>query len=137
LLVKVGKEVYALPLNVVLETRFLEEEEVKSIQSQQVTLFRGEVLPVLRLADIFETPGRENFQDNFLVVVSTSDKNVVLSVSDLIGNSEVVIKPLGYIVNKVKGFFGATILGDGRVALIVDTVSLMSAVKEKNFMKVG
>ncbi|HEM56061.1 MAG TPA: chemotaxis protein CheA [Thermodesulfobium narugense] len=137
LLVKVGKEVYALPLNVVLETRFLEEEEVKSIQSQQVTLFRGEVLPVLRLADIFETPGKENFQDNFLVVVSTSDKNVVLSVSDLIGNSEVVIKPLGYIVNRVKGFFGATILGDGRVALIVDTVSLMSAVKEKNFIKVG
>ncbi|AEE13680.1 CheA signal transduction histidine kinase [Thermodesulfobium narugense DSM 14796] len=137
LLVKVGKEVYALPLNVVLETRFLEEEEVKSIQSQQVTLFRGEVLPVLRLADIFDTPGKEDFQDNFLVVVSTSDKNVVLSVSDLIGNSEVVIKPLGYIVNRVKGFFGATILGDGKVALIVDTVSLMSAVKEKNFIKVG
>jgi two-component system chemotaxis sensor kinase CheA len=137
LLVKVGKEVYALPLNVVLETRFLEEEEVKSIQSQQVTLFRGEVLPVLRLADIFETPGKQDFNENFLVVVSTSDKNVVLSVSDLIGNSEVVIKPLGYIVNRVKGFFGATILGDGRVALIVDTVSLMSAVKEKNFIKVG
>ncbi len=137
LLVKVGKEVYALPLNVVLETRFLEEEEVQSIQSQQVTLFRGEVLPVLRLADIFETPGKQDFNENFLVVVSTSDKNVVLSVSDLIGNSEVVIKPLGYIVNRVKGFFGATILGDGRVALIVDTVSLMSAVKEKNFIKVG
>jgi len=125
LLVKVGAEVYAMPLENVEETILVKKENTRTLNGTPVTLLRGEVLSLWGLASSLGTPRDSIDRDEYPVVVVKTGKNKVgFIVDELIGQQEIVIKSLGRFFSKIRGIAGATILGDGNVALILDMSSL-------------
>lgn len=126
MLVEVEKEKYAVPLSSIIETAIVKKEEVLNAHNQQVIDFRGKVVPLLFLKDIFSVPHQEE-DDRFysIVIVRKGDKMAGLVVDSFIGQQEVVLKSLGNYLSSVFAISGATILGDGQVALIVDCNALI------------
>jgi two-component system chemotaxis sensor kinase CheA len=125
LLIKVGDETYAISLENVEETILVKRENIKTVHGAPATLLRGEVLSLSDLGDVLRTSIEESQRDEYPVVVVKIGKNKIgFIVSELIGQQEIVIKSLGRFLSKIKGIAGATILGDGNVALILDVVSL-------------
>ncbi len=125
LMVKVGTDIYAIPITNVIRDLSIRKEDIKTIKGEEVILIRGEVLPLVRLHKLFDikTNGSEEL---LVVVVERAGSNVGLVVDQVIGQQEVIIKNLdNNILKGVKGFAGATILGDGNVALILDVVTLL------------
>ncbi len=159
LLVKVGGGVYVLPLSAVVETIKIAESDIHRVNHRETVVQRGRVLPIVRLQHLFNTQqavtfhqntinaskdmggSAENKQDKtlemsslprYLVVVGVGMKQVGLMVDSLIGEQEVVIKSLGRYLGEVRGISGATILGNGNVALIVDINGLVTiAIEER------
>ncbi len=128
LLVHVGDEKYAIPLNNIREITTIQEENIRKVQGKEVVLFRQTTLPILRLADLLSVEGlheRESDEEFTVVIINHGDKTFGLVVDALIGQQEVVIKSLGRYLATIKGIAGATILGNGTVALIVDTNSFL------------
>jgi len=124
LLIKVGNETYAISLENVEETILVKRENIKTVHGSPVTLLRGEVLSLNDLAEVLGTVVEESHRDEYPVVVVKIGKNKMgFIVDELIGQQEIVIKSLGRFLSKLKGIAGATILGDGNVALILDVVS--------------
>ncbi|MDR1482645.1 MAG: chemotaxis protein CheA [Synergistaceae bacterium] len=127
LLIRVGEETYAISLENVEETLLVHKKDIKFVHGTPVTTVRGEILPLSDLSAIIGTPGdRGGSEENPVVVVRVGrDRSRVgFLVDAFVGQQEIVIKPLGKLLLKVKGIAGATILGDGNVALILDAVSL-------------
>lgn len=126
LLIKVGDETYALPLENVEETILVRKENVKTVHGTPATLLRGEVLTLCDLATMLGTSrGDEEARDEYpVVVVKTGRTRVGFIVDELIGQQDIVIKSLGRFLSKIRGIAGATILGDGNVALILDVAGL-------------
>lgn len=127
LLVREDGNVFVLPLGSVVETLFFKEEEVQSINQKEVILLRGVTTPLVRLPQLFESGAKASDQPGYVVIVGLAESRVGLVVQDLVGEQEVVIKSLSGFVGELKGISGATILGDGRVALIVDVSSALAA----------
>ena len=121
LFVQMGDEHYAIPLANILETAMVKEDDIMNVHEKEVLAFRDSVIPFIRLADAFAVPG-ERPSGKFIptVIIRHGSKHAALAVDRLIGQSEIVIKPLGRYLGDVEGFSGSTILGDGRVALIID-----------------
>ncbi|OLN22770.1 chemotaxis protein CheA [Domibacillus antri] len=126
MLVEIEKEKYAIPLSSIIETAIVKKEEVLNAHNQQVIDFRGKVVPLLFLEDIFSVPHQED-DDRFysIVIVRKGEKMAGLVVDSFIGQQEVVLKSLGNYLTNVFAISGATILGDGQVALIVDCNALI------------
>ena len=127
LLIRVGDETYAISLENVEETLLVHKKDIRYVHGTPVTTVRGEILPLSDLSMIIGTPGeRPDVEENPVVVVRVGrDRSRVgFLVDAFVGQQEIVIKPLGKILLKVKGIAGATILGDGNVALILDAASL-------------
>jgi two-component system chemotaxis sensor kinase CheA len=127
LLIRVGDETYAVSLENVEETLLVHKKDIKYVHGTPVTTVRGEILPLSDLSAIIGTPGeRPDVDENPVVVVRVGrDRSRVgFLVDAFVGQQEIVIKPLGKLLLKVKGIAGATILGDGNVALILDAASL-------------
>jgi two-component system chemotaxis sensor kinase CheA len=127
LLIKVSDETYAISLENVEETLLVHKKDIKYVHGTPVTTVRGEILPLSDLSSIIGTPGdRPDVDENPVVVVRVGrDRSRVgFLVDAFVGQQEIVIKPLGKLLLKVKGIAGATILGDGNVALILDAASL-------------
>lgn len=125
LMVQCGQEIYAIPVEAVRENLFIEPQEIRTIQQERVITLREEVLPfyfLLELLGLGLPPAQEFYP---VVVVQTGNKKVGLAVDALQGQQEVVIKSLSRFVNELRGIAGATVLGDGRVTLILDVVSLL------------
>jgi len=110
----------------VLETLRVDQRQFHLIGGQEVLKLRDMVLPLVRLASVFRVEKRDE-QDDFcyVVVVGSADKRMGLVVTRLVGQQEVAIKSLGNYLANVPGIAGSTILGDGRVALIIDPVGLV------------
>lgn len=127
LLVKVGDETYAIPLSSVDETTMISKADIKMVQSQEVVLLRGKVLPLVKAGDLLDSPNKqENNEDIMYVVVGRKgDKQLGIVVDSLIGQQEIVIKSLGRLLTGIPGVAGGTILGDGAVSLILDTNTLV------------
>lgn len=126
LLVNLGTEKYAIPLNSIKEITSIKAENIKNVQGQEVLLYRENVLPIIRLANILDVKNHNEQQEYItLVVVKKGEKNSGLVVDSLIGQHEIVIKSLGKYLGNIKAIAGATILGDGQVALIIDTNSII------------
>ncbi|MGE5422434.1 MAG: chemotaxis protein CheW [Ignavibacteriales bacterium] len=126
LLVGVGDESYAIPLTSVDETTMIEQHEIKVIQSQEVVLLRGTVLPLARARTLLSVPGDEPADGLlYIVVVRKGTKQMGLVVDSLIGQQEIVIKSLGKLLAAIPGIAGATMLGDGGVSLILDVGTLI------------
>ncbi|MFB5664153.1 chemotaxis protein CheW [Alteribacillus sp. HJP-4] len=126
MLVEIGLEKYAVPLTSIVETAIVNKNDVYSAHSQKVIDFRGKVVPLVFLSETFEVP-REETDDEFysLVIINKGDKVAGLVVDSLIGQHDIVLKSLGNYLSNVFAISGATILGDGQVALIIDTNSLI------------
>lgn len=125
LLIKVGDETYAISLENVEETILVKKENVKAVHGSPATLLRGEVLSLSDLGDVLGTEMSTSEREEYPVVVVKVGKNKIgFIVDELIGQQEIVIKSLGRFLSKIKGIAGATILGDGNVALILDVASL-------------
>ena len=100
--------------------------DIKYVQTKEVINIRGTVIPLIRLDQVLNCPEKETEDESLLVViVKKGDKQVGLVVDELIGQQEIVIKPLGKYININKIISGATILGDGEVALILDANTLV------------
>jgi two-component system chemotaxis sensor kinase CheA len=125
MVVKVCDETYILPLTNILETINLTDGLIKTIQGSEMIEFRNSVLPIIRLSDWFSVPHSDEPQNEFVIIISIVEKRLGLVVTELIGQEETVVKPLGESLGKVLGIAGATIRGDGNISLIIDTVELL------------
>ncbi|MET3194486.1 chemotaxis protein CheA [Bacillus sp. OAE603] len=127
MLVELQKEKYAIPLSSIIETAFIKKTDIMSAHNQKVIDFRGKVVPLLFLNDLFNVPFEsENNTDGIsVVIVRKGDKLAGLVVDSFIGQQEIVLKSLGNYLTNVFAISGATILGDGQVALILDCNALI------------
>lgn len=126
LMVEVGTEKYAIPLSSINGIEDMPKEEIRFVQSKEVIHLRGSVIPILRLHEILNVEKPEGDPDSLvIVVIKKGEQRVGLIVDSLIGQQETVIKSLGHHITNDKLFSGATILGDGEVALILDTNTLI------------
>jgi len=125
MLVGLGKELYAIPLMNIRETVKLSVSDIKMVKDMEVIRLRDEIIPVVRLAKELGTV--ESYADDdqlSVVIVEGRAKSMGFIVDKVISEQDVVVKPLGAFLKRVKGITGATILGDGRVVLILDVVNV-------------
>ena len=127
LLVRVGEQVYSIPITSVIESHRVKGEEIRCIDNYEVFNVREEVNSLLRLNRLFGIASNDTDEDgyNYIVIVGTEDKKVGLMVDSLIGEEDVVIKPLKDQFTSSPGIAGASILGDGSVSLIIDVGQLL------------
>ena len=126
LMVDVGGEKYAISLGNIQTIEDIHPSEIKSVQSKEVINLRGNVIPLIRLNEVLDIESKKSPEDNLVVViVKKGDKLAGLVIDELLGQLEIVIKSLGKYINKCKIISGATILGDGEIALILDANALI------------
>ena len=127
MLVELEKEVYAIPLSSIIETAIIQKSDILNAHNQKVIDFRGNIVPLVYLKEIFEMPVQDGISDEFqsVVIVRKGEKLAGLVVDSFIGQQEIVLKSLGNYLQNVFAISGATILGNGQVALIVDCNSLI------------
>ncbi len=128
LLVKVTGSLFAIPLANVLETVRISLSDIEYIQNKDVLRLRGSIVPLVYLGDILKISKDKkvlNKNEIYVVIVSSAEKQLGLVVDALVNQEEVVIKSLGNYLGKVRSIAGATIMGDGSVALILDVVSIV------------
>jgi len=126
MLVEVQEEIYAVPLSSIIETAIIKKEDIMAAHNQKVIDFRGSVVPLLNLTNFFDVPRtREEDEYYSIVIVRKGDKMAALVVNSFIGQQEIVLKSLGQYLSNVFAISGATILGNGQVALIIDCNALI------------
>ncbi len=126
LMVIIGDEKYALPLGNIQTVENIPSNEVKMIQGKEVINLRGSVIPIIRLGQILDCHNQDQEQENNLVViVKKGERYAGMVVDELMGQQEIVIKSIGKYIKNHKIISGATILGNGDVALILDVNSLV------------
>ena len=127
MLIEVEKEIYAIPLSSIIETSIIRHSDILNAHNQKVIDFRGKVVPLIFLEEVFEVPRMESKDDEFhsVVIVRKGEKLAGLVVDSFIGQQEIVLKSLGNYLTNIFAISGATILGNGKVALIVDCNALM------------
>ncbi len=146
LLVMVGDLVYALPLSSVVETLRVDRREIKYVQRRPTIMLRDKTLSLARMKDLFPVSHFSNntnmteavvstsvTQDEplYVVVVASSNRQVGIVVDSLVGEQEVVIKTLGKLIGDIRGLSGATIMGDGHMALIADVDGILQLASEE------
>ncbi len=126
LLVRVNGDYFAVPLTNVTEITKIEQQNIKTIEKAEVMLLRDEIIPLVKLSKVFNIENRKTdyVVDPYAVIVEINEKKIGLVVDMLIGKQEIVIKTLVGVLRNARSFSGATILGDGRVVLIIDVGSL-------------
>ncbi len=125
LLVRVGTEMYAIPITSVIDSHRIKPNEIKMIDNYEVFNVREDVVSLLRLNRLFKIDAKEDREYYFVVIVGSGDKRMGLVVDQLIGEEDVVIKPLRDHYTNVPGIAGANITGDGTVSLIIDVSQLL------------
>ncbi|GHV75160.1 hypothetical protein AGMMS49940_24620 [Spirochaetia bacterium] len=125
LLVRVGEEIYSIPITSVIESLRIKPEDIQKIDNYEVFNIRNDVVSLLRLNRLFGIRTEERQDYNFIVIVGTAEKKMGFMVDSLIGEEDVVIKPLRDQFTNSPGIAGASILGDGSVSLIIDVGQLL------------
>ncbi len=126
MLVGIADQTYAVAMGTIVESHKFEKDEIKTIRGREVVQLRGEVLPLIRMREFFgmakppESPEGIN-----TLVVQSRERRVALQVDELIGHQQIVVKGLDRRLRKVRGISGGTILGSGRIALILDVDSII------------
>ena len=126
LLVRVVDELYAIPLDSVIESQRVEMSDVRTVHGNEVITLRGQVVPLVRIADFFDLGSRRDPDKVMTVIVGLQGRQVGLVVDSFQGEQEIVIKPLSDVIGRIPGISGATILGNGSISLIIDVHSLVS-----------
>ncbi len=132
LMVKIGNEIYAIPLGSVQETMDLEPQDISIVQHQEVTLLRGEtLLPIIRLRQVLgvstQDTEKEKNEVRSVVVCASGEKQAGFMVDELLGQQEIVIKSMGNLISGLPGIMGATMRGDGSIALILDIPAFLQS----------
>ncbi len=126
LMVVVGGEKYAISLGTIQTIEDIDPEDIKLVQNKEVIHLRGTVIPLIRLSNVLDVESTKSPEEHLMVViVKKGDKLAGLVIDDMIGQQEIVIKSLGKYIKQCKFISGATILGDGEVALILDANALI------------
>jgi two-component system chemotaxis sensor kinase CheA len=125
LLVRVGKERYAIPITSVIESHRIRPSEIRLLDNYEVFNVREDVISLIRLNRLFGIESNEEQEYYFVVIVGTGEKKIGLLVDSLIGEEDVVIKPLRDHYTNAPGIAGANITGDGTVSLIIDVSQLL------------
>ena len=126
LMVIIGEEKYAIPLDSIQTIENVASGDLKLVQGKEVIQLRGTVIPIVRMSNILGVESTHNdAEDMIVVIVKKGDSLAGLVVDELMGQQEVVIKSLGKYINTDRVISGATILGDGEVALIIDANALI------------
>lgn len=126
LMVSVGKHVFAIPTDIVLETLEVKPQDIKEISNEQVLILRQDVIPFVKLNEILNIPAQEDHDSLVAVVTHIGDKFISLGVDTVVDQMENIVKPFDPIAQQFKGFSGGTILGDGSVALLLDIPRLFA-----------
>jgi two-component system chemotaxis sensor kinase CheA len=127
LVMRVGSHTFAIPLTVVQEALFLEPRSIRVVDGRELITLRGQSLPVVRLTELFRL-GEPTRQRGYVVVTSLGQRRLGIVVDALEGQQDIVTKPLGPSLQNVRGFAGATDLGDQRVVLVLDAPALLDEV---------
>ncbi|GBF72020.1 chemotaxis protein CheA [Paenibacillus sp. 598K] len=127
MLIKLGSEKYAVPLSSIVETAIIKRESIRNIHGNRMIEFRGAIIPILSLSRILESPdfSEDQEEESEVVIIRKGEKWAAVIVDDFIGQSEIVLKSLGNYLTGIEAVSGATILGDGQVALIIDPNALI------------
>lgn len=127
MLVKLGSEKFAIPLSSIVETGIVKRSAIRDLHGAKVIEYRKSIIPVLSLAAVLDSPdySEENELETEMLVIRKGEKLAAVLVDELIGQSEIVLKTLGKYLTNLDVISGATILGDGQVALIVDPNALI------------
>ena len=125
LLIKLKEEIYAIPLSSITEIISLPKDNIRNVQGQDIILYRGKTIPLIRLHQVMGLDFDDSGDEYLVVVVRKGEKQAALLVEELIGQQEIVIKPLGKYLSNIRYLSGATILGNGNVSLILDINSLI------------
>lgn len=126
LMVELGSEKYAIPLGSIENIENVSTKDIKYVQTKEVIHLRGNVIPLVRLTKVLDVAdSKEDVNELTVVIVKKGDKLAGLVVDNLIGQLEIVIKSIGKYINNSKIISGATILGDGEIALILDVNALV------------
>ncbi len=133
LMVEVGHDTFAIPLSIVVETVRISREELKTIDSKEVMVLRGQVLSLIRLGKEFGITSTNGLDKVYVVVVALGERKFGIVVDRLQGQEEVVIKAIEGKYGTTEGIAGATITGNGRVVLILD----MARIVDRLLKKVG
>jgi len=128
MLVKVGKDIYAISIDPIIETVSISDSEIKSIGGMKVIKYRGEIVPLLYLSQLLEVSDEQLGRE--AIIVEIGQKKTALVVEELLGQQEIVVKPLDKYLRRVPYLGGATILGSGEVALILDMHGLANYARE-------
>lgn len=122
MLIKVGEEKYAIPLSSIVETGLIRRDQIREVHGYTMVAYRDTHIPFMSLAKLFDIPGfsESDEEETEIVVIRKGERLAALAIEDFIGQSEIVIKNLGKYLPSIQGVAGATILGDGQVALIID-----------------
>jgi len=133
LLIKVGEQIFAIPLAQVIESVIVKPEEIKTIEEQEeVVILRDQVVLLIRLSEFFKIPIEKKEQKKiFIVIVGVAEERCGFIVDSLLGQQEIVIKSLDTEMINSKGIAGATILGEGNVVLILDVAALLNENKKR------
>ena len=138
LLVRVGEETFAVPLHAVIEVVGLSPEDINTIRGREVITLREQVLPLMRIGETLDVNGyNPGNTRTFAVIIGIAHHRLGLVVDALTGQKEIVIKPLGNYLKKVSAIAGSTILGDGRVIMILDVAELVRMEQNKRRGLVG
>lgn len=134
LLVKVQDETYAIPLSSVVEVVALDPNQVSTINTQEVIRVRQEILPIIRLDKVLKTSViSKSLDKRYVVNVGIGVKRVGLVVEELLGQQEIVIKSLGDYLGSISGIAGSTIMGDGKVIMIIDVAQLLDNIYNSEY----
>lgn len=128
MLFRLGSEKYAIPLSSIVETSMVKKEKIRRVHGGiRMVDYRDSVIPLLSLSTLFDCPNYSDMEEEEveIIIVRKGDRMAALAIDDFIGQNEIVLKPLGSYLKNTPGFSGATILGDGQVALIIDPNALL------------
>lgn len=125
LMVMISDEKYALPLGNIQTVENVRSSEIKKVSGKEVLNLRGDIIPVVRLGEVLDCPKGEEKDDLLIVVVKKGERFAGMVVDKLLGQQEIVIKSIGKYIRNHKIISGATILGNGEVALILDVNPLI------------
>jgi two-component system chemotaxis sensor kinase CheA len=125
MLVGVADQTYAIPMGTIVETHRYETGDIKTIRGREVVQLRGEVLPLVRMREFFGVEDEQTKSGINTLIVQSRDRRAALVVDELSGHQQIVVKSLDHRLRKVRGISGGTILGSGKIALILDVDSIL------------
>lgn len=127
MLIQLGSEKYAIPLSSIVETGIIRKEQILHVHGHKMIEFRNTIIPLISLSKVLDSPdfNENDEQETEIVVIRKGEKWAAVMVDEFIGQSEIVLKTLGKYLTNIEAISGATILGDGYVALIIDPNALI------------